>query len=82
MTSLHAIFWSGSLQEEEAPAIGWSFLIRGADRHRADTCVFVELDWVSAAMHQAEDRGHRAGQTAKGYHIQSSGAYAGQAESG
>ncbi|MBF0860163.1 DEAD/DEAH box helicase [Gluconobacter sp. LMG 31484] len=37
--------------------------------HRADTCVFVELDWVPAAMHQAEDRGHRAGQTAKGYHI-------------
>ncbi|MCP1271863.1 C-terminal helicase domain-containing protein [Acetobacter cerevisiae] len=37
--------------------------------HRADTCVFVELDWVPAAMHQAEDRGHRAGQMAKGYHI-------------
>ena len=36
---------------------------------RADTCVFVELDWVPAAMHQAEDRGHRPGQTAAGYHI-------------
>lgn len=50
-----------SLQEEEAPAIGWSFLIRGVDRHRADICVFVELDWVPAAIHQAEDRGHRTG---------------------
>lgn len=37
--------------------------------HRADTCIFVELDWVPAAMLQAEDRGHRAGQKAKGYHI-------------
>ena len=31
--------------------------------------MFVELDWVPAAIHQAEDRGHRARQTAKGYHI-------------
>lgn len=29
---------------------------------RADTCVFVEFDWVPAAMLQAEDRGHRIGQ--------------------
>jgi hypothetical protein len=36
---------------------------------RADTCVFLELDWVPAAMHQAEDRGHRHGQTAAGYHV-------------
>ena len=36
---------------------------------RADTCVFVELDWVPAAMLQAEDRGHRAGQEASGYLI-------------
>jgi hypothetical protein len=36
---------------------------------RAETCVFVELDWVPAAMLQAEDRGHRAGQEASGYHI-------------
>ena len=36
---------------------------------RADTCVFVELDWVPAAMLQAEDRGHRAGQDASGYLI-------------
>ena len=27
----------------------------------ADTCIFVEMDWVPAAMHQAEDLGHRAG---------------------
>ena len=31
--------------------------------------MFVEMDWVPSAMHQAEDRGHRAGQTAAGYHI-------------
>lgn len=36
---------------------------------RADTAVFVELDWVPSAMFQAEDRGHRAGQIAQGYHI-------------
>jgi hypothetical protein len=36
---------------------------------RADTCVFVELDWVPAALLQAEDRGHRAGQKSASYHI-------------
>ncbi len=36
---------------------------------RSDTCVNAELDWVPAAMSQAEDRGHRTGQTANGYHI-------------
>ncbi len=36
---------------------------------RADTCLFVELDWVPTAMMQAEDRGHRAGQTAAIYQV-------------
>jgi superfamily II DNA or RNA helicase len=36
---------------------------------RADTCVFVEFDWVPAAMLQAEDRGHRIGQLAEKYNI-------------
>lgn len=30
---------------------------------RADTAIFVELDWVPAALLQAEDRIHRVGQT-------------------
>ena len=36
---------------------------------RADTVVFVEFDWVPAALFQAEDRGHRVGQTSPHYHI-------------
>lgn len=36
---------------------------------RADTCAFIESDWVPAAMMQAEDRGHRIGQEGNGYHI-------------
>lgn len=36
---------------------------------RADTCIFVEFDWVPAAMLQAEDRGHRIGQKADKYTI-------------
>lgn len=36
---------------------------------RADTCVFIEFDWVPAAMLQAEDRGHRIGQEADKYTI-------------
>jgi len=36
---------------------------------RADTVVFVELDWVPARLLQAEDRGHRLGQQAASYHI-------------
>lgn len=36
---------------------------------RAATVVFVELDWVPGAMHQAENRGHRPGQKAARYHV-------------
>jgi len=37
----------------------------GITLHRADTVIFVELDWVPAAMQQAEARIHRVGQTAE-----------------
>jgi SNF2 family DNA or RNA helicase len=36
---------------------------------RSDICIFVEPDWVPAAMMQAEDRGHRIGQESNGYQI-------------
>lgn len=36
---------------------------------RSDICIFVESDWVPAAMMQAEDRGHRIGQASNGYQI-------------
>ncbi|UZE96935.1 DEAD/DEAH box helicase [Alkalimarinus alittae] len=36
---------------------------------RASLCIFVESDWVPAAMIQAEDRGHRIGQQGNGYQI-------------
>lgn len=36
---------------------------------RANLCVFIEPDWVPAAILQAEDRGHRIGQKSAGYHI-------------
>ena len=36
---------------------------------RAETVIFIELAWVPGQLLQAEDRGHRAGQTAAKYHI-------------
>jgi superfamily II DNA/RNA helicase len=41
----------------------------GITLHRTDTVVFLEFDWVPAAMWQAEDRIHRDGQQAESCYI-------------
>ena len=56
---IESVFQAGSLQVFIG---GINSAGESMTLHRADTVIFVELDWVPAALTQAEDRIHRKGQ--------------------